>query len=117
LFGSRGGTLVFGLPGNRVSPFVTFVLFARPALLGLGGAEPERAHDRGAGGALRAPRARMRRRCACRLELREDGWRAHATGPQSSHILTSMVGADALALIPAGAGVAPAGERVTVELL
>lgn len=33
VFGSRGDTLVFGLPGNPVSAQVTFELFARPALL------------------------------------------------------------------------------------
>jgi molybdopterin molybdotransferase len=32
LFGSRGDTLVFGLPGNPVSSFVGFELFVRPAL-------------------------------------------------------------------------------------
>jgi molybdopterin molybdotransferase len=32
LFGSKGGTLVFGLPGNPVSAFVCFELFVRPAL-------------------------------------------------------------------------------------
>lgn len=37
LFGSRGGTLVFGLPGNPVSAFVCFELFVRPALARLGG--------------------------------------------------------------------------------
>ena len=36
---------------------------------------------------------------------------------QGSHVLTSMVGADGLALIAAGEGEAPAGERVEVELL
>ena len=33
VFGTRGATLVFGLPGNPVSTQVTFELFARPALL------------------------------------------------------------------------------------
>jgi len=116
-FGSRGRTLVFGLPGNPVSSFVTFVLFARPALLALAGSAPERVRTKAA---LAEPCERLATRMQavrCRLELREDGWRAHATGPQSSHILTSMVGADAFALIPAGDGAAPAGERVTVELL
>ena len=36
-FGSRGSTLVFGLPGNPVSALVTFELFVRPALLALQG--------------------------------------------------------------------------------
>ena len=37
LFGRLGRTLVFGLPGNPVSAFVTFVLFVRPALLAMQG--------------------------------------------------------------------------------
>jgi molybdopterin molybdotransferase len=37
MFGRIGTTLIFGLPGNPVSAFVTFLLFARPALWKLGG--------------------------------------------------------------------------------
>lgn len=37
LFGTKGDTLVFGLPGNPVSAFVCFELFARPALKALAG--------------------------------------------------------------------------------
>ncbi len=37
LFGTKGKTLVFGLPGNPVSAFVGFELFVRPALRALGG--------------------------------------------------------------------------------
>ena len=37
VFGKRGGTLVFGLPGNPVSAMVSFELFVRPALLSLMG--------------------------------------------------------------------------------
>src|SRR5207248_3315168 len=36
-FGTRGETLVFGLPGNPVSAFVCFELFVRPALRVLAG--------------------------------------------------------------------------------
>jgi molybdopterin molybdotransferase len=36
-FGTRGDTLVFGLPGNPVSTFVCFELFVRPALRRLRG--------------------------------------------------------------------------------
>ena len=37
LFGRLGGKLIFGLPGNPVSAYVTFVVFVRPALLRLQG--------------------------------------------------------------------------------
>jgi molybdopterin molybdotransferase len=36
-FGTRGETLVFGLPGNPVSALVCFELFVRPAIRRLGG--------------------------------------------------------------------------------
>src|SRR5437773_4753504 len=41
LFGRAGDCAVFGLPGNPVSAFVTFLLFVRPALLRLMGAGDE----------------------------------------------------------------------------
>ena len=47
-FGVRGGTLVFGLPGNPVSSYVSATLFAVPALLALQGAsEPGPVYQRG----------------------------------------------------------------------
>ena len=53
----------------------------------------------------------------CRLELREVGWLALPAEHQGSHVLTSMLGADCLALIPSGSGTVRAGERVEVVLL
>ena len=38
LFGKRDRCLIFGLPGNPVSTFVTFLVFVRPALLQMMGA-------------------------------------------------------------------------------
>jgi molybdopterin molybdotransferase len=38
LFGRAGGCVVFGLPGNPVSAFVTFLCFVRPAILKMIGA-------------------------------------------------------------------------------
>src|SRR5215216_144491 len=38
LFGNIGGCFVFGLPGNPVSAFVTFLQFVRPAILKMMGA-------------------------------------------------------------------------------
>ena len=38
LFGKRDRCLIFGLPGNPVSTFVTFLVFVRPALLRMMGA-------------------------------------------------------------------------------
>ena len=53
----------------------------------------------------------------CSLELRDDGWHARPTGNQDSHVLTSMLGANALAIVPAEGDAPVAGSRVEVELL
>ena len=116
-FGRRGETLVFGLPGNPVSAMVTFVLLVGPALRRMLGLEPdgERAEAILDGGYSKpAGRAHAVR---CRLEQRGDGLHASPTGSQGSHVLSSMLGADALALVAAGQTEVRAGERVPVELL
>ena len=69
-FGVRGGTLVFGVPGNPVAAMVSFELYIRPALLAMQGRpdlyrpyifasaeEPVAAHQ-GAGGGAPVPAAR-----------------------------------------------------------
>ena len=116
-FGTLGSTLVFGLPGNPVSAMVTFVLLVAPALRALLATdEPlsrltavmERDYEKPAG---RAHAVR------CRLSAHEDGWHVEPTGPQGSHILTSMLGADALAILPSQTTAVRAGERVEIESL
>jgi molybdopterin molybdotransferase len=116
-FGTRGDTLVFGLPGNPVSVMVTFLLFVRPALIGLAGGEPGGLRT-GArlGGDYAKPTDRAHA-VRCRLELDERGWVAWPLPRQGSHILTSMLAADCLALIPTESAGVAAGETVEVELL
>jgi molybdopterin molybdotransferase len=111
------GKLVFGLPGNPVSAMVTFVLFVRPALLAMQGTDP-------AAGTVVArlaadyPKVDGRAEAIrVRLEAGPDGWLAHPTGPQGSHVLTSMLGADGLAFAPTDREAMLAGERVEIELL
>jgi molybdopterin molybdotransferase len=112
-FGTRDGTLVIGLPGNPVSALVTFVLFARPALAALqGAAPPARARVTLGEDIERRPE----RDEAVRVRLDEDG-RAFATGPQGSHVLSSMLSARGLAIVPRGAGSLEAGTPVDMELL
>jgi molybdopterin molybdotransferase len=116
-FGTRGEQLVFGMPGNPVSALVTFHLFARPALRALAGAET---HDKHARAILdvTVPREPGRDQVLrCRLDAREDGWHVAPTKPQGSHVLSSMVGAGAYALVPRGEGEIAAGSEVDIELL
>ncbi len=116
-FGTRGDTLVFGLPGNPVSAMVTFVLLVRPALALLSGGRPQSLRTTARLARDYDKRPGRTHAVRCRLELREDGWHAHPAGRQGSHVLTSMLGADCLALLPTASGPLPAGERVEVELL
>jgi molybdopterin molybdotransferase len=117
-FGTHGeGALVFGVPGNPVSAMVTFQFFARPALAALQGADPS---ARRGWAVLDEPVPRhSRREQAVRVRLRaaQDGWHALLTGGQDSHMLSSMLGADALARIAPGEGDAEEGDRVEIELL
>lgn len=116
-FGTRGQQLVFGLPGNPVSAMVTFHLFARPALRALAGGDPD---DVRASAVLDEPVERNPERdqvLRCRLSARDDGWHIVPTKAQESHVLSSMVGAAAFALVLAGDGEVSAGERVPIELI
>ncbi len=106
-FGSRDGRLVFGLPGNPVSAIVTFLLFAAPALRALQGRPPQPSATAELGESI----ARHPDRDECVRVRLEDG-AAFATGPQGSHILSSIALADALAVIPRGEGILTAGTAI-----
>jgi molybdopterin molybdotransferase len=119
-------TLVFGLPGNPVSAVVTFSLFAAPALAALqNGPAPRPPHGQARLGI--AVQRNPRRDMAIRVTLRSDDTApdadaahpvlAHPTGAQGSHILTSLLAADALAIIPSGEGELPSGTVVALEAL
>jgi molybdopterin molybdotransferase len=109
-FGSRDTRLVFGLPGNPVSAIVTFLLFVAPALRALQGRPAQTATTVKLGESI----ARHSGRDEC-VRVRLEDNKAFATGPQGSHILSSVALADALAVIPRGAGSLAAGSEI--ELL
>jgi molybdopterin molybdotransferase len=116
-FGAHDHTLVYGLPGNPVSAMVTFQLFVRPALAALQGAQAPLTR---VSAVLDDPVPRLPRReqaVRVRLSARDDGWHAAVTGEQGSHMLTSMLGADGLAMVAPGEGEATPGTPVEVELL
>jgi molybdopterin molybdotransferase len=111
-------TLVFGLPGNPVSAMVTFHLFAKPALRAMTGLDPNAGRTQAALATTYRKQRGKAHYLRCRLELTDAGWRAHLTREsQGSHVLTSMLAADALAVMPAESEELTAGQQITVELL
>ena len=112
-FGSRGSTLVFGLPGNPVSSLVAVELFVRPALLALQGAS--RPGPRYETGRLASALQRNATRDELvRARTRDDAGETVVeplTG-QESHMIARAAAADALVLVPAGEGELAGGERI-----
>ena len=101
LFGRARDCAVFGLPGNPVSAFVTFLLFVRPALLKLMGAQA---------GALDLPSVPAR----LAVEIHNDGDRVHyirglveagtftPIGRQESHALFGLSRSNAMLMTQPG---------------
>ena len=109
-FGAACGTPFLGSPGNPVSLFATFVIFARPYILRLQGVEGEvRARPLKVRAGFAWPRPDRRREfMRARIEPGDDGEprvMVHAT--RSSGVLSSIVWADGLVEIPEGCTLAP----------
>lgn len=119
--------LLFGLPGNPVSVFVTFELFVRPVIRRLAGhARLHRPADRcvleepvtksqGRRGmqrvaALRAPDGSPLRDAAGRVRVR-------LAGGQGSHVLSALAAADGLAAVPEALSRAEAGTELELRWL
>jgi molybdopterin molybdotransferase len=112
LFGRLRDCFVFGLPGNPVSAFVTFLQFVRPAILKMMGA-------------ANVEMAKVLARLD--VDLTNEGDRAHyirgrlenglfaPIGRQESHALFGLSQANALLRMEAGESL-KAGDRVNVEI-
>ena len=112
LFGNIGECLMFGLPGNPVSAFVTFLQFVRPAILGIMGAtDPD------------LPRAPAK----LTVDLMNDGDRVHyfrgrvecgqftPVGRQESHALFGLSKSNGLLRLEPGQSL-KAGEIADVQI-
>ncbi len=116
------GAVLFGLPGNPVSTFVTFELFVRPALRRLAGLDPvARSADRcvlaDAASSSVGRRTFVRvvaDRAADGTVQRDDAGRAvvRLAGGQGSHVLSSLAAADGLAIVPEAMAAVPAGTEL-----
>jgi molybdopterin molybdotransferase len=114
LFGGAGRCRIFGLPGNPVSSFVTFLRFVRPAILRMMGAGDDEL-------TLRKTTARLaeetegdgRRPHYIRGRLRDGEFRP--VGRQESHAVFGLSRSNAILRVPADARLR-AGEMVEVEV-
>ena len=117
-FGMLGELPWIGLPGNPVSTMVTFELFAHPAIRKMAGhrlpfrrtvpvrvAEPV------------SVKPRLQHFLRAVVTDGPNGLQARLTGPQGSGILTSMVAANALLVVPEGQFETPAGATLRALLL
>jgi molybdopterin molybdotransferase len=113
-----GPVLLFGLPGNPVSSYVTFELFVRPALRRLAGLPPsDRVTKRAILGETVSTSRERRAFLRVRLEPADDPAGlpiARLSGGQGSHVLTALAAANGLAVVPEGVGEATAGTEVDV---
>jgi molybdopterin molybdotransferase len=112
-----GRVPAFGLPGNPVSAAVSFELLVRPALLKMAGhrsTERPTVLARAADALRRKPDGKTHF-VRVRLEaLQDGGFSAHPVQGQGSHQVTSLAGADGLAILADGTGL---DQGATVEVL
>jgi putative molybdopterin biosynthesis protein len=117
VLGVIDGTPVLGAPGYPVSAALTFDIFAAPVLAEMQGAAP---------GRRASTRARLARKLASPLGM--DDWVRVRLGmvggtmiaaplPRGAGLLSSLVRADGLLVVPAGIEGHHAGDDVRVELL
>lgn len=120
-FGHIGKVPLLGLPGNPVASMVAFEVFARPAILKLGGHQTwekptvkavlqEDIHNSGRNHYMRAQLSRTA--AGYRVTTRGSGVQVQGSG-----ILSSLVWANALVVVPNGVTFIPQGAVVDAWLL
>ncbi|MCA9951195.1 MAG: molybdopterin molybdotransferase MoeA [Anaerolineales bacterium] len=116
-YGTYAGIPYLGLPGNPVSAMVSFERFARPAILKMSGytqlerpqvtaVVDEEIHSDGRESYIRAIVSRS-----------ESGYHAVTTGGQGSHMMTSLVKANALLIVPETVKHVPVGANLQAMML
>ena len=117
-FGLKDGKPVFSLPGNPVSSMVTFEEFVRPALLKMMG------HQKVVKPFIKAImqetiEKKPGRVQFLRVRVVDDGVQllASSSGDQNTGIVSTMLRANGIAVLPADCELIVAGEKVDVQLI
>ena len=115
LFGRAGPCAIFGLPGNPVSAFMTFLLFVRPAILRMMGANESEL-------SLSTHEAQLTEEVQNRSDRphyvrgRVERGKFTPVGRQESHALYGLSRANALLRVPPGENF-PGGKTVPILIL
>ena len=116
-FGSYRGLPFLGVPGNPVSAMVSFEMFARPAILKMAG-HTNLERPRVEATVLEHISSDGRESYIRAVVTRGDrGYVARTTGGQGSHMMTSLVKANALLMIPEGVKAVEAGTKLTALMI
>ena len=117
VLGSLGDTPFLGLPGNPVSIHVSFEQFVRPSLRKMRGCQTLfRPTIRAVLTETIEKRPGRLHFVRVRLERDGDGWHATPTGPQGSHIQSSLVGTHGVAVFERDLEKLDAGSEVDVQV-
>jgi molybdopterin molybdotransferase len=114
-FGKKGKTLVFGLPGNPVSVYVTFEEFVKPALLKMMGKKIE---SRWIEGAMQSAYQNGARPHFIRVQCvkREKGYHVTPLKGQGSHQIGTLAKANGILKVEAR-GILRRGQPVRVKVM
>jgi molybdopterin molybdotransferase len=116
-FGKFKGVPYLGLPGNPVSAMVSFECFARPAILKIAG--HKHTNRPSISVTLKEYIDSDGRESYVRAIVKPgvSGYEATTTGSQGSHIMTSLVKANALVVIPEGVRQVRSGDQLQAIMI
>jgi molybdopterin molybdotransferase len=119
VFGMKGSTAVFGLPGNPVSTMVTFLKFVKPALVKMSGhLQPYKQMPLRVTLAETIVKNDNKRHFVRGIVESVNGvYNVRTTGPQTSNMLSSLSRANCLITLPEDRHEFLSGDEVEIELI
>jgi molybdopterin molybdotransferase len=116
-FGQIHGVPLVGLPGNPVAAMISFEQFVRPALLKMAGARAWRKPTVCAIAQQEVRNGGRRNYLRAIVERCGEAYHVRIAGEQGSGVLTSLLRANGLMIVPEGVTRIRAGELVDVQML